>query len=59
MKIVAGIFLLFVFVAMLWIGKPRKGGVQPRFMQVWIVGILYAMVALVIFVIGVSLLVLA
>jgi hypothetical protein len=57
MKIVAGILLLLVFVAMLWIGKPRKG-VQLKFMQVWIVGMLYTMVALIIFVIGVSLLLL-
>jgi hypothetical protein len=57
MKIVAGILLLLVFVAMLWIGKPRNG-VQLKFMQVWIVGMLYTMVALIIFVIGVSLLLL-
>jgi hypothetical protein len=36
MNTVAGIFLLFVFVAMLWIGKPRNG-VHPTFMRSWIV----------------------
>jgi hypothetical protein len=57
MNLTAGIVLLVVFVAMLWIGKPRNG-VQPRFMRSWIAGMAYTMVCLLTFVMGVALLIL-
>jgi hypothetical protein len=56
MNITAGIILLVVFVAMLWLGKARNG--EPRrFMRVWIVGMAYTTTCLFSFVMGVVLLI--
>jgi hypothetical protein len=57
-NLTAGIVLLVVFGAMLWYGKPRNG-VQRKFMQTWIVGILYTMLCLLVFVLGIASLVLS
>jgi hypothetical protein len=58
MNITIGITLLIIFVGMLWFGKPRKG-VSPRFMQIYVLGLLYTIVCMTAFVIGVALLILA
>jgi hypothetical protein len=57
MNLTAGMVLLVVFVAMLWIGRARNG-VTPRFMRSWIVGMAYTMACLLSFVMGIALLIL-
>jgi hypothetical protein len=44
MNLTGGIALLVLFGLMIWFGKP-KGGVQPFFMQIWIIGLYDAMSA--------------
>jgi hypothetical protein len=53
MNLSIGIALLALFGLMIWFGKP-KGGVQPFFMQNWIIGTLYTSLCLVVFVLGVA-----
>jgi hypothetical protein len=53
MNLTGGIALLVLLGLMIWFGKP-KGGVQPFFMQNWIVGTLYTTLCLVVFVLGVA-----
>jgi hypothetical protein len=51
MNLTIGIALLALFGLMIWIGKP-KGEVQPLFMQSWLVGTLYTVLCLMVFVLG-------
>jgi hypothetical protein len=51
MNLITGIALLALFGLMIWIGKP-KGGVQPPFMRSWLVGTLYTVLCLLVFVLG-------
>ena len=57
MNLTAGMVLLVVFVAMLWIGRARNG-VPRRFMRSWIPGMAYTMACMLTFVMGVALLIL-
>jgi hypothetical protein len=57
MNLTAGLVLLVVFVAMLWIGRARNG-VPRGFMRIWIVGMGYTMACLLSFVMGIALLIL-
>jgi len=54
MHLIYGLVLIGVAVVMLVMGRPAKGMDAAPFLKVWIVGQLYAMVALVGFVIGTS-----
>jgi hypothetical protein len=54
MSLPAGIALLVLLGLMIWFGKP-KGGVQPFFMQNWIIGTLYTSLCLAVFVLAVAL----
>ena len=38
---------------MLWFGKPHHG-VSPRFLQIYVVGIIYSMVCMLAFVLGIA-----
>jgi hypothetical protein len=53
MNLSIGIALLALFGLMIWFGKP-KGGVQPFFMQNWIIGTLYTSLCLLVFVLAVA-----
>ena len=56
MNMVAGLVLIAVTVAMIYLARPSDG-VSAPFLRVWVVGQLYLMTALVSAVIGVSLLI--
>jgi hypothetical protein len=56
MSLIFGVGLIVVAIGMLWIGRPAKGEASAPFMRVWIVGQLYAMVAMVSGVAGMALL---
>ena len=56
MNMVAGLVLIAVTVAMIYLAKPSDG-VSAPFLRVWVVGQLYLMTALVSAVIGVSMLI--
>ncbi len=56
MHIVFGLVFLAIAIAMLVIGRPPKGEDAARFLDVWIVGQLYAMITLISGVIGVAML---
>jgi hypothetical protein len=53
MNLTTGIILLIVFAGMLWFGKPHHG-VSPRFLQIYVVGIIYSMVCMLAFVLGIA-----
>jgi hypothetical protein len=53
MNLTAGIILLIIFAGMFWFGKPHHG-VSPRFLQIYIVGVIYTMVCMTAFVLGVA-----
>ena len=52
MNITIGIALVCVAVAMLYFGRPADGVSLPWFKKAWIIGQLYVMTAMVIFVMG-------
>jgi len=56
MNMVAGLVLIAVTVAMIYLARPSDG-VSAPFLRVWVVGQLYLMTALVSAVIGVSMLI--
>jgi hypothetical protein len=56
MNMVAGLVLIAVTVAMIYLARPSDG-VSAPFLRVWVVGQMYLMTALVSAVIGVSLLI--
>lgn len=52
MQLIYGLLLIGTAVVMLMVGQPAKGANAAPFLKAWIVGQVYAMVALVGFVIG-------
>jgi hypothetical protein len=52
MNITIGIALVCVAVAMLYFGRPADGVSLPWFKKAWIIGQLYVMTALVLFIMG-------
>jgi hypothetical protein len=52
MNLTFGIGLIGVAVAMIWLGRPADGVSLPWFKKAWIIGQLYVMLALVLFVMG-------
>lgn len=56
MSFTAGLFLIAVTVAMIVLGRPSDGVTAP-FLKVWIVGQVYALVAMVSAVMGVTILI--
>jgi len=52
MQLIYGLVLIGTAVVMLIVGRPATGADAAPFLKVWIVGQVYAMVALVGFVIG-------
>jgi hypothetical protein len=52
MNITIGIAMICAAVAMLWLGRPADGISLPWFKKAWIIGQVYVMVALILFVMG-------
>jgi hypothetical protein len=54
MNFSGGIILVGAAIAMIFFGRARRGEVLPIFGKVWIVGQLYVMAAMTIFVFGIA-----
>jgi hypothetical protein len=52
MNFAYGIGLICVAVAMIWFARPAGGVALPLFQKVWIIGQLYLLTAMVLFVMG-------
>ena len=52
MNIAYGIGLICVAVAMIWLARPADGVSLPWFKKAWIIGQLYVLTAMVLFIIG-------
>jgi hypothetical protein len=52
MNIVYGIVLICIAVAMLWLARPADGVSLPWFKKAWIIGQVYVMAAMVLFIMG-------
>jgi hypothetical protein len=50
-----GIFALCLAILMVWVARPSDGVSIPPFKKVWVVGQLYVMATMVVFVIGAAL----
>ncbi len=51
MNTTIGIAMICAAVAMLWLGRPADG-ISPWFKKAWIIGQVYVMVVLILFVMG-------
>ena len=52
MNITYGIALICIAIAMIWLGRPADGVSLPWFKKAWIIGQVYVMTAMVLFVMG-------
>jgi hypothetical protein len=52
MNTTIGIAMICAAVAMLWLGRPADGISLPWFKKAWIIGQVYVMVVLILFVMG-------
>jgi hypothetical protein len=52
MNTTIGIVMICAAVAMLWMGRPADGISLPWFKKAWIIGQVYVMVVLILFVMG-------
>jgi len=52
MNTTIGIVMICAAVAMLWLGRPADGISLPWFKKAWIIGQVYVMVVLILFVMG-------
>jgi hypothetical protein len=52
MKIAYGIGLICVTIAMIWLARPADGVSLPWFKKAWIIGQLYVLTAMVLFIMG-------
>jgi hypothetical protein len=52
MKIAYGIGLICVAIAMIWLARPADGVSLPWFKKAWIIGQLYVLTAMVLFIMG-------
>jgi hypothetical protein len=52
MNITYGIALICIAIAMIWFGRPADGVSLPWFKKAWIIGQIYVMTAMVLFVMG-------
>ena len=52
MNITFGVALICIAIAMIWFGRPSDGVSLPWFKKAWIIGQLYVMTAMVLFVMG-------
>jgi hypothetical protein len=52
-----GIFAVCVAILMIWVARPSDGVSIPLFKKVWVVGQLYIMATMVVFVIGAALII--
>jgi hypothetical protein len=52
MNITFGVALICIAIAMIWFGRPSDGESLPWFKKAWIIGQLYVMAAMVLFVMG-------
>jgi hypothetical protein len=52
MNVVYGIVLICIAVAMLWLARPADGVSLPWFKKAWIIGQVYVMAAMVLFIMG-------
>jgi hypothetical protein len=52
MNIAYGIGLICVAIAMIWLARPADGVSLPWFKKAWIIGQLYVLTAMVLFIIG-------
>jgi len=52
MNITYGIAMICAAVVMLWLGRPADGISLPWFKKAWIIGQVYVMVAMILFIMG-------
>jgi hypothetical protein len=52
MNTTIGIVMICVAVAMIWLARPADGISLPWFKKAWIIGQVYTMVAMVLFIMG-------
>jgi hypothetical protein len=52
MNTTIGIAMICVAVAMIWLARPADGVSVPFFKKAWIIGQLYVMIAMILFILG-------
>jgi hypothetical protein len=52
MNTTIGIAMICVAVAMIWLARPADGVSIPFFKKAWIIGQLYVMIAMILFIMG-------
>jgi hypothetical protein len=54
MNVYTGIVSLAVAILLIWVGRPNKGGIHPKFLRFAAAPVLYPPIVLVFFVFGVT-----